>query len=121
MGELGPRALLREGDERAKRGDVRGAVTCYARVAEHYRAEGFMLKAVAAYKQIVALAPDSHEASVGLADIYSRLGLRGDAIAVLEALAGRVEGPVLIEIIRMQPDHPARTRLQELTSGGPFR
>ena len=102
-----------------------GAVTCYARVAQQYRADGFMLKAAAVYKQIVALVPDSYEASVGLADTYSRLGLTGDAIALLEGLAHRVEGPALIavltEIVRMQPDHPARTRLQELTSGGPFR
>jgi tetratricopeptide (TPR) repeat protein len=125
LSDVDPRVLLREGDALVKRGDVHGAIACFERVAEHYRAQGFILKAIAIYKQIVALDPERHEIAFALVEGYAALGLKGEAVRILEGLSERVEGTTLIavlgRIIGLRPDHPARARLAELTSRGPFR
>jgi thioredoxin-like negative regulator of GroEL len=125
MGDDDLRAILKDGDARAKRGDVPGAVGCYERVAERYQAEGFALRAIALYRQILTLDPAQVEAAIRLAETCAALGLTGEAVKELEALASRVEGPTLVRVltslVALQPDHPARVRLHELTSRSPFR
>ncbi|HEX8557775.1 MAG TPA: tetratricopeptide repeat protein [Pyrinomonadaceae bacterium] len=55
------------------------AVACYRRVAEHYREQGFTLKAVAMYKKLTRLAPDDHKTALALASLYEQQGLMVDA------------------------------------------
>src|SRR5207302_869868 len=49
------------------------------RVAEGYTEQGFFLKAVAVYKQILKVGPERVEVNQRLAQLYQQLGLIGDA------------------------------------------
>ncbi|HEX8501230.1 MAG TPA: tetratricopeptide repeat protein [Pyrinomonadaceae bacterium] len=60
--------------------DKRGeAASCYRRVAEHYRQQGFTLKAVAMYKKLTRFAPEDHHTALALAALYEQQGLMVDA------------------------------------------
>src|ERR1700704_7108376 len=54
------------------------AADCFEKVAKTYSAQGFYLKAVALYKQVLKVI-DRVEVSVRLAELYQQLGLVGDA------------------------------------------
>lgn len=85
-----PRAVLREGDERAKVGDYVAAIRLYAETARDFDESGQHLKAVACFKQVRDLiakcAPDERaldeEARRRLAVLYRALGLDEYAEAV---------------------------------------
>ena len=55
------------------------AASCYRRVAEHYREQGFTLKAVAMYKKLTRHAPEDHQTALALASLYEQQGLMVDA------------------------------------------
>ncbi|HEX8283541.1 MAG TPA: tetratricopeptide repeat protein [Pyrinomonadaceae bacterium] len=55
------------------------AAACYRRVAEHYREQGFTLKAVAMYKKLTRHAPEDHQTALALASLYEQQGLMVDA------------------------------------------
>jgi tetratricopeptide (TPR) repeat protein len=55
------------------------AVACYRRVAEHYREQGFTLKAVAMYKKLTRFGADDHKTALALASLYEQQGLMLDA------------------------------------------
>jgi tetratricopeptide (TPR) repeat protein len=55
------------------------AVACYRRVAEHYREQGFTLKAVAMYKKLTRFGVDDHKTVLALASLYEQQGLMLDA------------------------------------------
>ncbi|MFN2414621.1 MAG: tetratricopeptide repeat protein, partial [Pyrinomonadaceae bacterium] len=55
------------------------AAACYSRVAEHYREQGFTLKAVAMYKKLTRHAPEDHQTALALASLYEQQGLMVDA------------------------------------------
>ena len=55
------------------------AVACYRRVAEHYREQGFTLKAVAMYKKLTRLGPEDQQTALALATLYEQQGLVADA------------------------------------------
>jgi tetratricopeptide (TPR) repeat protein len=55
------------------------AASCYRRVAEHYREQGFTLKAVAMYKKLTRFAPADHKTALALASLYEQQGLMVDA------------------------------------------
>src|SRR5258708_53784 len=54
------------------------AADCFEKVAKTYSAQGFYLKAVALYKQVLKVI-DRVEVNVRLAELYQQLGLVGDA------------------------------------------
>ena len=74
------------------------AAACYRRVAEHYREQGFTLKAVAMYKKLTRHAPEDHQTALALAALYEQQGLMVDArqhyLIAAEAL-GRESGCIL--------------------------
>src|SRR5687767_5767215 len=72
-------ALNTLGDLYARVDKKAEAVSCYGRVAEHYREQGFTLKAVAMYKKLTRLAPDDHRTALALAALYEQQGLMVDA------------------------------------------
>jgi tetratricopeptide (TPR) repeat protein len=55
------------------------AAACYRRVAEHYREQGFTLKAVAMYKKLTRHTPEDYKTALALASLYEQQGLMIDA------------------------------------------
>jgi tetratricopeptide (TPR) repeat protein len=74
-------ALNMLGDLLARAGDKEEAVTCFTRIAEHYREQDFRLKAIAMYKKIERLKPRDPEIAGKLAELYAAQGLIVDARA----------------------------------------
>src|SRR5690606_10749218 len=77
------RALLRIGGLYQKKGDDEAAARALEKAAESYANQGFFLKAVAVYKQVLKLAP-TVQAHHRLADLYQQLGLLRDAMSQLQ-------------------------------------
>jgi tetratricopeptide (TPR) repeat protein len=57
------------------------AVQCFLRVADHYREQGFALKAIAIYKKVARLRPDELSVAQKLATLYEQQGLIVEARA----------------------------------------
>lgn len=74
-------ALNMLGDLLARAGKKDEAVSCFTRIAEHYREQEFRLKAIAMYKKIEKLKPRDPETAGKLAELYSAQGLIVDARA----------------------------------------
>jgi tetratricopeptide (TPR) repeat protein len=75
------RTLLKLGDVFAKKGERDQATKVYRQVAESYSEQGFFLKAVAVYKQILKHDPQHLEVTLKLAELYEHLGLTSEAMA----------------------------------------
>jgi tetratricopeptide (TPR) repeat protein len=74
-------ALNTLGDLHARVDKPQEAVVCYRRVAEHYREQGFTLKAIAMYKKVTRFTPNDHQTALALATLYEQRGLMVDARA----------------------------------------
>ncbi|MFO1520257.1 MAG: tetratricopeptide repeat protein [bacterium] len=74
------RLKIRLGELYFKKRDVPNGVATFREVAESYIHEGFFLKAVAIYKNIIRMAPGSVEFNEKLAELYQQLGMNKDAI-----------------------------------------
>ncbi|HJZ86331.1 MAG TPA: tetratricopeptide repeat protein, partial [Polyangia bacterium] len=116
------RIWLKVGDLYAKKGANGEAVETYERVAQTYSEQGFYLKAVAVYKQILKLEPRRVEVNLRLAELYKQLGLLSDAMQQFELAAnffskdGRTRDSLdaLKQIVEMDPDNVAtRIKLAE--------
>ena len=81
------RTWLKIGDIFTRKGANREAIETYGRVAEQYAKQGFFLKAVAVYKQILKLDPNLVDYSLSLAEMYEQLALVSDALASYEQVA----------------------------------
>ncbi len=69
------------GDLLARAGEKEEAVSCFTRIADHYREQEFTLKAIAMYKKIEKLKPRDPQTASKLATLYSNQGLMVDARA----------------------------------------
>jgi tetratricopeptide (TPR) repeat protein len=98
------RVLLKIGELQQKKGDNGAAAETFGRVADAYGEQGFFLKAVAVYKQMLKLAPDDVRVNERLAGLYQQLGILSDAMAQLQVVATAAEKsgdePKLLEILR---------------------
>ena len=74
-------ALNTVGDLYARLNQKAEAVACYRRVAEHYREQGFTLKAIAMYKKLTRFGPEDHQTALALAQLYEQQGLMVEARA----------------------------------------
>ncbi len=74
-------ALNTLGDLCSRINEKQEAVVCYRRVADHYRDQGFSLKAVAMYKKVSRINPHDHDTALSLATLYEQQGLMADARA----------------------------------------
>lgn len=74
-------ALNMLGDLLARAGQEDEAVSCFKRIAEHYREQEFRLKAIAMYKKVEKLKPRDPETAGKLAELYAAQGLMVDARA----------------------------------------
>jgi tetratricopeptide (TPR) repeat protein len=81
------RSLLKLGDVYTRQGDPKGAATTYRKVAAQYADQGFFLKAMAVYKQILKLDPSDLGASESLGEVYELLSLASDALSTYEYVA----------------------------------
>ncbi len=117
------RTLLKLGDLQTRAGDNNAATTTYNQVAQFYSEQGFFLKAVAVYKQILKLDPSLIEVNVRLAELYHQLGLLSDAtnqyrqLCQLLEMQGRIDDSIgiLKKMVELDPDNVAsRIKLAEL-------
>jgi tetratricopeptide (TPR) repeat protein len=67
------------GDLYARLGQSDRATSYFRRVGEIYAADGFTVKAIAMYKKLTKLAPNSIDGLQKLADLYTQQGLYNDA------------------------------------------
>jgi tetratricopeptide (TPR) repeat protein len=97
------------------------AADCFEKVARTYSAQGFYLKAVALYKQVLKVV-DRIEVNVRLAELYQQLGLVGDATKEWQNVASHYEKvgdqkaslDTLKKLVDLDPDNvAARIRLGE--------
>ncbi|MCA9529847.1 MAG: tetratricopeptide repeat protein [Myxococcales bacterium] len=78
------RTLLKIGDLQRRKGDDRDAAKTLREVGEIYTEQGFFLKAVAVYKQVLKLTPNDIDVKLRLAEMYERLELVTEALATYE-------------------------------------
>src|SRR5438128_976551 len=97
------------------------AADCFEKVAKTYSAQGFYLKAVALYKQVLKVI-DRVEVNVRLAELYQQLGLVGDATKEWQTVSAYYEKTgdtkqfleTLRKLVELDPDNvAARIRLGE--------
>ncbi len=69
------------GDLHVRVGNAAAAITCFRRIAEHYRSQDFTLKAIAMFKKIDRLHPNDIEIATSLAELYAQQELVVEARA----------------------------------------
>lgn len=74
------RTKLKVADLLFRLGERTRATDTFEEVARFYSGQGFLLKAVAVYKQVQKLKPDDIEIHMALAELYQQIGLVSDAI-----------------------------------------
>ena len=119
------RSLLKIGDLYVRKGDRASAIETYESVAGHYSAQGFFLKAIAVYKQILKLDPSRLDAQVRLGEMYEQLQLISDAMSVFEDVsngfmrAGDTDQALAMlgKMVELDPEHiPVRIKYAEALS-----
>src|SRR5262245_27601948 len=119
------RVWLKIGDLYAKKGAKQDAIETYLKVARFYSDQGFFLKAVAVYKQILKLDPRLVDVILKLAELYRQLGLMSDAMQHFESVAAHFhrEGntkealATVKKLVDLDPENIAtRIKLAELYS-----
>jgi tetratricopeptide (TPR) repeat protein len=102
------------------------AAACYRHVAEHYREQGFTLKAVAMYKKLTRFTPADQHTALALASLYEQQGLMVDArqhyLIASEALSRAGQSREALDVLRRIADlDPSNTdvrlRLAESFAG----
>jgi pilus assembly protein FimV len=119
------RTLLKKGDLLVRVGEKEHAVDTYLMVASTYSQQGFHLKAVAVFKQILKIDDARIDVNLHLADEYQNLGIVGDAMSHLQVVAAHYEQQELVResldilrrIVDLDPDNIAsRIKLAEMYS-----
>ena len=75
------------GDLYVRVGNQAAAISCFRRIAEHYRDQDFALKAIAMFRKIDRLQPHNTEIATHLADLYAQQDLVVEARAHYLAVA----------------------------------
>jgi tetratricopeptide (TPR) repeat protein len=93
------------------------AVACFRRVAEHYREQGFTLKAVAMYKKVTRLGGSDEKIALALASLYEQQGLMVDArqqyMVAADAFARAGNTGQALEVLRRIADlDPSNTQIR---------
>jgi tetratricopeptide (TPR) repeat protein len=116
------RNRLKLGDAHRRAGNHRKALTTLQAVAECYINNGFMLKSVAVFKQMLRIDGGLHTVHIALARVYHQLGLNNDAASqyqeAIRVLGQRGQTTERLELIRelldLDPENiRARIRLGE--------
>jgi tetratricopeptide (TPR) repeat protein len=93
------------------------AVACFRRVAEHYREQGFTLKAVAMYKKVTRLGGGDDKTALALASLYEQQGLMVDArqqyLVAADAFTRAGDTRQALEVLRRIADlDPSNTQIR---------
>lgn len=117
------RILQKMGELYVKKNDNAQAATYFTRVAESYTNDGFFLKSVALYKQVLKLDPSLMDINIKLAELHQQLQLMGEAMAYFQIVANhwdkqgdtRKSLDVLRKMVDLDPDNVAsRVKLADL-------
>lgn len=117
------RVKLKIAELYTKRKQTADAIRLYKEVAGSYSGQGFYLKAVTVYKNILRLNPSLIETNEELATLYEKMGLISDAKRQLNILAAALDHKGIAErvveirkrIVNLDPkDGDARLKLAEL-------
>jgi tetratricopeptide (TPR) repeat protein len=116
-------ALNMLGDLYTRVGNTAEAVVCFHRIAEHYREQGFGLKAIAMYKKIDRLQPNDIEIATNLADLYAQQDLiveaRAHYLAVVDAYNRAGAAQNALETLRKIADlDPQNTQIRTKLADG---
>ena len=111
------------GDLYTRVGNTAEAIICFRRIAEHYREQGFSLKAIAMYKKIDRLQPHDIEIATHLADLYAQQDLiveaRAHYLAVVEAHNRAGAAQSALETLRKIADlDPQNTQIRTKLADG---
>jgi tetratricopeptide (TPR) repeat protein len=85
------RVLQKMGELYQKKNDNAQAAHFFTKVAESYSSDGFFLKAVALYKQVLKLNPNLLEVNLKLAELHQQLGLMSEAMAYFQIVANHYD------------------------------
>jgi tetratricopeptide (TPR) repeat protein len=117
------RVLQKMGEMYQKKNDPIQAANYFTRVAENYASDGFFLKAVALYKQVLKLDPSLFDINLKLGELHQQLQLLSEATAYYHLVAQNYEKAgntrasldMLHKIIELDPDNvSSRIKLGEL-------
>ena len=117
------RILQKMGELFQKKNDNVQAAQYFTRVAESYTNDGFFLKAVALYKQVLKLDPTLMDVNIKLAELHQQLQLMGEAMVYYQIVANhwdkqgdaRRSLDVLRKMVDLDPDNIAsRLKLADL-------
>ncbi|MBL9037313.1 MAG: tetratricopeptide repeat protein [Archangium sp.] len=117
------RILQKMGELFQKKNDNPQAAVYFTKVAESYATDGFFLKAVALYKQVLKLDPTLMDLNIKLAELHQQLQLMGEAMAYYQIVANHYDKAgdtrksldVLKKMVDLDPDNvPSRVKLADL-------
>jgi tetratricopeptide (TPR) repeat protein len=111
------------GDLYTRVGNTSEAVTCFRRIADHYREQGFGLKAIAMYKKIDRLQPNNIDITTHLADLYASQDLIVEArthyLTIVEAHSRAGAAQSALETLRRIADlDPQNTQIRTKLANG---
>src|SRR5438874_3832559 len=110
------------GDLQVRVGNHEAAISCFRRIADHYREQDFALKAIAMFRKIDRLRPSDVEIANSLADLYAQQDLVVEArahylvVANAHAKSGATQAglDVLAKIADLDPQNTeVRIKLAE--------
>jgi pilus assembly protein FimV len=119
------RVLQKMGELYVKKNDNPQAAHYFTKVAESYSSDGFFLKAVALYKQVLKLNPNLLDVNLKLAELHQQLGLMSEAMAYFQIVANHYDKAgdtrllldTLKRMVDLDPDNVAsKIKLGELYS-----
>ena len=119
------RTMLKVGDAQIKAGESQGAAQTYEQVAEIYAKQGFAMKAVAVFKNILKIDNTRVDIHLRLGDMYRELDRVDDAVAIYENVAnaylqaGDADNALEVQgrIVNFDPENlPARIKYAEALS-----
>jgi tetratricopeptide (TPR) repeat protein len=117
------RILQKMGELYQKKNDNVQAAVYFTKVAESYTSDGFFLKAVALYKQVLKLDPSLMTVNLRLAELHQQLQLLSESMAYYQIVANHYDksgdAPKSLEVLKkmvdLDPDNVAsRVKLADL-------
>src|SRR5438552_14261879 len=117
------RILQKMGELYQKKNDNSQAAFYFTKVAESYSNDGFFLKAVALYKQVLKLDASLVDVNLKLAELHQQLQLMSEAMAYYQVVANHYDKSgdtkasldTLKKMVDLDPDNVAsRIKLAEL-------
>ncbi len=117
------RVLQKMGELYQKKNDNVQAAVFFTKVAESYASDGFFLKAVALYKQVLKLDPSLIDINIRLAELHQQLQLLGEAMAYFQIVANHYDKngdakrslDILKKMVELDPENvPSRVKLADL-------